>query len=120
MEFMPDHLKDPSYDTEEEPIARMLVTDFGDGYQQRTPDGINNVKRKWSGLLWKRRSTECYELWQFLYPYFASGQPFLWMPPTMGGEPQKEVKVWVSSLKRTFVGPDAVSVTATFEEVFDL
>lgn len=120
MEKMPDNLC-PRVGASEAPSVRRLEATFGDGYEQRTPDGLNNVRGQWQGLEWKADHDDCGAVWNFLYPYYQSGAAFAWNPPEFFGKPQRTVKVVVESLSRTFVnGVTVASVTASFREVFDL
>ena len=69
----------PSPGTTFTPQVKVLEAEFGDGFSQPTPDGINNIREtvelKWDGL------TECemHAIYDFLTAHKGS-QPFLYKP----------------------------------------
>lgn len=59
---------------------RLNIAQFGDGYSQRTPDGINYTMRKWV-LIWDNlTSTELITVQTFI-DTVGNGQYFTWTPP---------------------------------------
>jgi phage-related protein len=49
----------PSPGAQNKPAIKILQADFGDGYSQPTPDGLNHIRRvltlQWDGLDWFER-----------------------------------------------------------------
>lgn len=75
---------------------RNLVTQFGDGYAQRTGDGINTKQEKWP-LSFVGREKKIKPIKDFLDRH-ASRKTFLWTPPL--GE------------QGTYVTPEGYQLTA--------
>src|SRR5579871_6018304 len=50
--FTPFRAPDPG--TQDQPEVKLLIADFGDGYTQSSPDGLNHIRRQltltWSAL----------------------------------------------------------------------
>ena len=91
---------------------RVLVANFGDGYTQRSADGINNLPRKWP-LSFSVSPTVGQEIIDFLKT--ANGvQSFDWTPP-IGAAGKWLCKSW--SRRLTTFGTHDVS--AEFVEVFE-
>lgn len=116
METFPPQFNNPDYRAKEKPEIRMLQARQGDGYQQRTPDGINNVRRRWPGLTWERPEDDARVVYDFLFTHAASGAAFWWTPPDVS----MPVKVWCLAVERDFPSYGTTKVSADFEEVFDL
>ena len=82
LEF-PDHLLGTSNETYEpmqlEKEPKVLVSKFGDGYEQRVADGINNNLQKWSLSFTKRSDADIDAIYDFLD---ARGgvESFFWTP----------------------------------------
>lgn len=92
---------------------KVLRVNFGDGYNQRADDGINNSNERWN-VEWDGPSmTDANTLETFLKSYGA--QSFDWTPP--GESLQKFV---VLSWSSTPLGNLGKKITATFERVYDL
>ena len=92
---------------------RTLRVEFGDGYNQRADDGINNSGEKWNvgwdGLV----MTDANTLEAFLKSHGA--ESFDWTPP---GESQQYFIVL--SWNATPIGDQGKRMTAIFERVYDL
>lgn len=57
-----------------------LAAQFGDGYSQRVPQGINNISKEWS-LTWVNRSySHCQDILDF-FEARKGTEAFLWTPP---------------------------------------
>lgn len=63
---------------------RVLSMKFGDGYEQRAPDGINNIDTSWDVSFTHRTDKEFQDILNFLRALQGVGS-FLWRPPTIGG-----------------------------------
>jgi phage-related protein len=115
----PDHLLGTSAETYEpmqvEHIPRVRLAKFGDGYEQRVQDGINNDPQKWTMAFSKRSGTDIDGVDDF---FKARGgyESFFWTPR---GEatPRKFVcRKWT----RKYDVYDVVqSINFVLEEVFE-
>lgn len=91
---------------------RVRVARFGDGYEQRTADGINHAPKSWA-LTFQRVTAEADEILAFLVARGGSAA-FDWTDPH--GEAIKVVcRDWSESLVG---GRRAKQISATFEQVF--
>lgn len=90
---------------------RVRVATFGDGYQQRVADGINNAPRTWS-LSFRGSTARLAEISAF---FEARGgvESFDWTPP-YGAAGKFICKSW----GRDVTALSAQTINATFEEVF--
>ena len=86
---------------------------YGDGYEQRAPDGINNLGQKW-----ELRFSNCDKLHaQAIHDFFVarSGwEAFDWTPKWATAA----IKVKCESWSRSVAANDLVNVSATFERVY--
>lgn len=91
---------------------RVRVTKFGDGYESRTPEGINTIQMKWS-LTFTRGRDEALAIRDFLRDHGAS-LSFAWTNPF------EELGSYVCRSWKTSPDRGKISVTATFEQVFEV
>lgn len=111
----PDTLPGPAdddYQWDEEPRVRMAK--FGDGYEQRSPDGLNTRPRSLS-LSWPNLSTTQKNTLVDFVRARNGAQAFFWTPPGEGSAIKIKCPKW--TIKRTS-GP-WWSVSCEFVEVFD-
>lgn len=103
----------PDYEAPLSEEPRVLRAPFGDGYEQRVGDGINNNPRKWSLTFDCRDEDEGDAILAFLRAH-SGVEAFDWTPPTDSGGR------WVCRRWQSVVIRPALSrrVTAEFEEVF--
>lgn len=90
---------------------RVRVARFGDGYEQRTGDGINNSPKSWS-LTFTRPTAEADAILDFLVARNGS-EAFDWTDPD-GDAGRYLARNWSSELH----GRWAKTVSVTFEQVF--
>ena len=91
--------------------------EYGDGYSQRSLDGINWRRETWD-LVFKGFSSELDAIEAFLDTQGAAS--FDWYPPNVGSSSPSK---WTSgAITRTPEGPGAVSgsLAVTFTKEFDL
>jgi phage-related protein len=69
--------RSPTMDVE----PKVLSSQFGDGYSQRTPDGINNMMETWSLAFTLRTKTEIDSIETFLRAR-AGAEAFYWTTPS--------------------------------------
>lgn len=91
--------------------VRTLQTDFGDGYQQVCPDGLNPLRDtltvKWDNLT----VTQAMDIDGFFQ--VRSAAPFSWQPPQQPQTKLWRCKSWSVTYSERYVG-----ISAQFEEVF--
>lgn len=87
---------------------------FGDGYEQRIPDGINTNPQKWNVSFRNRLKVEANAIRDFLRNH-AGVTSFDWTPP---GE-NRSYKFKCSSWDMTTHNGEIFSMNTTFEQVFD-
>jgi len=105
-----DPLYAPSLD--EEP--KLLITGFGDGYQQRLGDGINNIRQNWA-LEFHGNDTDAQAMLDFLRTAGSTGASFDWIPPRASAS----IKVICRRWRRQVISKNANRVSATFEQAFE-
>ena len=90
---------------------RVRAAAFGDGYEQRVGDGINNAPRIWA-LTFTRPTVEADEILAF-FEARNGVEAFDWAPP-YGAAGRFVVREWKSRM----ISDVAKSISATFEQVF--
>ena len=94
---------------------RARVSQFGDGYEQRVPDGINNQRLRVT-LLWRVLSATDANTIQVFFSGVRSDAAFFYTLPWESA-PRK---FRLDSLSRQATGIARASITAQCVEVFDL
>lgn len=90
---------------------RVRRVQFGDGYMERSPDGINTASEKWQLVFFCETDADARELVAFLNA--RSTDAVIWTPT---GESAAKLYL-VSAVQRKFVaGTLAGEVTCTFEQ----
>jgi phage-related protein len=116
MDFLPDIGREPDYGLAGNPSFAVDKTQFGDGYQQRRPAGLNSARRKWS-VSWTLLEREQMEaLRQFLMSRLGV-YAFYWEVPE---EDQALRVVCEEPPTDTYDGYRYYSLSATFTEDFGL
>lgn len=106
----------PSYEPELEEPPQLLVAKFGDGYSQAAPDGLNHIKRRWT-LSWNNEDMATAKAIRDFLRERGGWQPFYWIEPT-GVE--AALFTCPAGLRRRQSGPQLFTLSATFEEDFNL
>ena len=104
----------PTYGSAVTVKPAVQVTKFGDGYELRTPTGINSTPRQWKVIFANRTHAVANEIEAF-FKARGAVQSFEWNPPN----DTTAISRWVArewSVEQT--GPYTRTVTATFDEVF--
>ncbi len=97
------------------PVASVRATRFGDGYEQRAPDGLNPVRQVWDLVFKGCDVAVAGEIDDFLRPGLGSAT-FDWTPPAQ----TTALKFKCTSFRRSIterLGEHDLS--ATFEQVFE-
>lgn len=84
---------------------------FGDGYEQRVKDGINNKSQSWP-LTFVGKEAMIKEIADFLDEH-AGADPFYWTPPL-----SDQGLYRCDSYQPTALGAGGYTLTATFEQAF--
>ena len=104
----------PSYGTQKQQQYRSRTTNFGDGYEQRVADGIQNVRSVYKVQFDNITATNANTIETFLDAR-AGHDSFYWTPP--GGS---EALWTCGGMTRTETGPSSSTISAVFKEVFDI
>jgi len=93
---------------------RFLRADLGDGYDQRSGDGIQTIREEWSVTFSALDQTSA-DLIIAFFEGLEGYQKFTWIPFR-----QSVAKKFVcSEWSESFPGNNLTTVTATFRQVFD-
>lgn len=92
------------------------VAQFGNGYSQRAPDGLNNNPQMWNVAFLGRSYSAEIDLIDAFLAALNGTDYFLWTPPRGGSQIKVICPKWS---RRPTKGPYD-DLTATFEQVFDL
>lgn len=98
---------------------RVLSAKFGDGYEQRLRDGINNVERTFS-ISFKNQPKAIADDIAGYFNSLAGVDNFTFtIPDTNGGSNEEAVKVVCDTWSKTYTYDEFYNVTATLREVFE-
>jgi phage-related protein len=89
---------------------------FGDGYSQRAPKGVNNVRHTWQLNFENRPDSEANDILAF-FETTQGAFHFLWTPPDGSGV---QYKIKCSDWSSVNVAYGFQTVSVTFTQVFDL
>lgn len=102
-----------TYGSRQTTKPRVEVVKFGDGYESRTPIGLNSLPRSWDLTFENRPNSTADAIEDFLKDRGAV-EAFNWVPP-YGAAGRWVCREWSS----TPTSQNTRSVTCTFEEVFE-
>ncbi len=112
---LPDIGREPDYGLNAAPTFRVLRAQFGDGYEQRSPDGLNSVRRSWT-VTWSVIGAEEKDALMSFLTQMGGVQSFFWtMPDTL-----EMVRVTCDDPTATYDSFSNHTVTGTFREVFEI
>ena len=94
--------------------ARVNEVKYGDGYAQRSTDGINAVSEVWTVIIRNCPNAEADAIVAFLKGKSGAAS-FTWRPPRASADLTVVCKAW----DRPSQGPAVSDITATFEQVFE-
>lgn len=101
----------------EQPEPRVLSARFGDGYEMRVADGINNLPRQW-GLNFNNRTKEDIDkLYKFFNQLASVDTCRLTIPHAVDGE--ENVIVVIEGYSRTLTHDNYYALSCTAREVFE-
>ena len=99
------------------PSPRVIKAQFGDGYQLRMIDGINNTPRKWALSFANRTNDDIDKLYKFFNTLAGVSTCQLTIPNSVDGE--ETVKVVINSYNKSYAYDQFYSLTCEAEEVFE-
>jgi phage-related protein len=106
----------PSYSSSKETAYRIKKADFGDGYSQRTGDGVNTITKKgmldFENLLPADADT--------LEAFLESMGGYLPFYYTLPLETAPLLWITIGSPKRTYAGPNSINLNVVIMQVFDI
>lgn len=101
----------PVYGASDETQTRVKTAQFGDGYQQRAGDGINNVLRAWN-LTFSKTTNDMASITAFLENE-GGVTSFLWTPP------RGNQGLWICQSWNGTVNDGYDQLSVRFTEVFE-
>lgn len=111
---MPTFTWSPDYQASKDMTPKVRKIQFGDGYEQRVRDGMNNLPEVWSVRFVNRPIEEIDEIDDFLRN-LAGADSFDWTPPRASEARKFKCESW----QRAIDHPTIDSLSATFTEVFE-
>ena len=105
---------DPQYSATKRSQPNLRVTQFGDGYQQRTTFGLNQDPKVWA-LTFNVKDSDADTIETFLENEEKNGTSFNWSPP----DESTSYKWICRSFNREMFESDRSRITASFEQVFE-
>lgn len=93
---------------------RVRAVSFGDGYEQRTGDGINTAADSWSLSFASRSNVDAEGIVGF-FEARGAVESFDWTPPNA----ITAIRVVCREWQRTFDRYDFNTITATFDRVYE-
>lgn len=105
---------DPTFATQASIAPRTLENTYGDGYEQRVGDGLNTNKEIWNVVFENIAWSEVLTINGFLKDRKGT-EAFMWTPPA-----ETELQVKCKTWQRSKTSPTTGTLSATFEQVFDL
>jgi len=104
-----------SYGAQKSSKPKMRMTQFGDGYEQRTRFGLNQNPKEWS-LTWQNiTEANADTIEAFLDARAADGASFDWTPPDSATSYKWVCQQWDKTIPYT----GRATITATFRQVFE-
>ena len=99
----------------EEP--RVLKAQFGDGFEMRVRDGINNTPRTWALSFANRTKSDIDKLYKFMNTLASVDTAKLTVPNAVDGE--ETVTVVLEGYSRTLTYDEFYTLSCTAREVFE-
>jgi len=101
----------------ESPEPRVLKAQFGDGYEQRIVDGINNITRTWQMTFANRTKEDIDKLYKFFNTLAGVDTCKLTVPHAVDGE--ETVTVVIEGYARSLNTHNYYSMSCQAREVFE-
>jgi len=101
----------------QQPKPRVLKAQFGDGYEMRVRDGINNTPRTWGLSFANRTKEDVDKLYKFFNTLAGVDTCKLTIPNAVDGE--ETITVLVEEYSRTLNYDNYYSLSCSCREVFE-
>lgn len=98
---------------------RVIKIQFGDGYEQRVQEGINNITQSFSVTFNNRPKAEIDDIMAFLDNKAGTTAFDFTYPDTNASGNERTVKVVCEDYTQTYSFDDFYSCTATFRRVYE-
>ena len=98
---------------------RVIKIQFGDGYEQRVQEGINNITQNFSVSFNNRPKAEIDDIMAFLDNKAGATAFDFTYPDTNASGNERTVKVVCEDYTQTYSFDDFYSCTATFRRVYE-
>ena len=98
---------------------RVIKIQFGDGYEQRVQEGINNITQSFSVAFNNRPKAEIDDIMAFLDNKAGTTAFDFTYPDTNASGNERTVKVVCEDYTQTYSFDDFYSCTATFRRVYE-
>tara|TARA_B100001123_G_C15220813_1_gene991175 strand:- start:684 stop:1103 length:420 start_codon:yes stop_codon:yes gene_type:complete len=102
---------------QEKPKPRVLKQQFGDGYEMRIADGINNTPREWTLSFATRTNDDIDKLYKFFQTLAGVSTCRLTVPHAVDGD--ENVNVVIEDYNRTYDYAEYYSMSCKAREVFE-
>mgnify|MGYP003320302500 CR=1 FL=1 len=99
------------------PTPRVLKAQFGDGYEMRVRDGINNTPRTWALSFNNRTKEDIDKLYKFMNTLASVDTAKLTVPNSVDGE--ETATVVLESYNRVLLYDNFYTLSCTAREVFE-
>lgn len=107
----PEDAVPPSLSVPKSVKPKTRIAKFGDNYSQRSPDGLNFIRRSWS-LTWDALTEDEKDTIVEFFEEQGGYKAFNWIPPNEVTERLVCCPEW----DEVFVAADIYNITATFGE----
>lgn len=99
--------------------AKILLAQFGDGYEQRLPLGINNLQQEYTVTFKTRPKADIDDIATFLQNTKGANNFNFTVPDTNGVGNETTIKVVCSEFNTTYEYDDFYTLDATFRRVYE-
>ena len=109
----------PDRSLQKRSAPRTLTARFGDGYEQRATDGINNINEQYSISFVNRPSAEADDIVGYFESLGGATSFNYTISDTNESPPERTMKVVCETWNMTYTQNDCHTVTATFRRVYE-
>ena len=106
----------PAYGSPRKAKFKLDRAPFGDGYEQRSGKGINNIERMWDLRFIGKTEAVALDIQDFLEAR-SDGSSFFWTPPYMNRNDEM-IRVICVEFQVTPASYNTFDITATFQQVY--
>lgn len=117
-QLIPNFFWKPSYNISAEFSPEIIISQFGNGYQQRSSAGINPLLARFSLMFENRSERETVSILHFLKEREGK-EAFIYNPPTIYQKPNNEITTKYASVswKSSYISYNIYNIEAGFVEV---